>query len=259
MTLAMPEVLPEATGPVAPGNNLLDVAHVVESDSLWYTDGDGVFMSFNKGVLHYIATERCGPTTQNKVFDVPAWAKARIFAVYKGVECRPVGLDQAETDGKARAAFQAWEPRAVAQAFVAATRPDEVIVGGAPAVDIVTGFASLADYAAANYSGRITWVVPRGVGHAMTQANMVHLDGTRLVNGLGEDVVAAGGYSGGTGTPKEYWIHAYGQIVLMRTPVEVFKAIDGTNNNVRVLAERSYVAAVDANFIATAKITVGCC
>jgi hypothetical protein len=254
MTVTIPEI---QSGVIAPGGNLLDVARVIDVDNMWFSPGEDMFMSFNVGGVRYL-TDWCA-VHPAKTFDAPAVADARTFAVYKGIECRPVGLDLSDAEQRAREAFERFEPAGVAEAFAALTQPTEVVVG-ATSDDLITGTAAVADYVATHYAGRPTWLVPRGVGYAMCNANLVTADGNgHLTTCLGEPVVAAGGFSGSTGTAKQYWIRAYGEIVIMRGKVQVGVTIEPGTNTVRVLAERSYVAGVDGNFVVSTKVNLGCC
>lgn len=263
-----------ASYPVAPAvtprsGTLLDAANVGEG--MAWLDGNDLFESFN--CMEFgSAAEFCAPNT--KTFDNTLnWVDGIRFAAYGGVQCRAVGLDQDALDTQVSRAFEAGESTAIERALMeqrfradadpaarwgAATD----ITPGAAAVDPKVGLALLEGYAASVYVGQPTLHVPRSIAAIVAASDGIVEEGSSLRTKLGAKVAAGAGYdypnTGPTGAEAaagEKWLYATGEVVIQRGSAEIRQAVDMTNNDVYVLAERPYIAAVDC-FAAAVRVTV---
>lgn len=246
---------------------LLDAADV--SDGIEWLDENGLFESFN--CMRFEANaEFCAPNS--KTFDQAAvWQDGFRFAAYGGVSCAAVGLDQAGMQRAVERVFQAGESTAVERAmmetrFVAdpggrwAAPVDLTPTGGAVAPAV--GVALLEGYAGSVYVGAPTIHVPRTIASILLSTQPALLEGGRFVTKLGSKIAAGAGYDfpnlGPTGAEApvgEKWLYATGEVVVRRGPAIVRQAMATTDNEVYVLAERGYIAAVDC-FTAAVRVRV---
>lgn len=263
-----------ATYPVAPTvtpreGTLLDAATV--TDDFAWLDGTGLFESFNC-MKFEASADFCAPNT--KTFDQGSvWQDGFRFAAYGGVVCKAIGLDQAEMERQVERVFQAGESTAVERAlmetrFRADTDPanrwgapvDLTPAGGA--VKPEEGVAILEGYAASEYVGAPTLHLPVSITSIIASKSMVEKDGRVLRTKLGSKIAAGAGYDypnyGPAGTEAaagEEWLYATGEVVVTRGPAIVRQVMAHDTNEVFVLAERGYIAAVDC-FTAAVRVTV---
>lgn len=263
-----------ATYPVAPTvtpleGTLLDAA-TVTNDFAWL-DGNDLFESYNCMKFEQSA-EFCAPNT--KVFDQGAgWQDGIRFAAYGGVQCKAIGLDQPYMLSEVERVFQAGESTAVERALMAQrfrvdteTTPrwdapvDLTPVAGA--VKPAVGVAILEGYAANEYVGAPTLHMPRVIGSLLLGADGVALENRVLRTKLGSKIAAGAGYDydnygpdGSAAPVGEKWLYATGEVVVGRGPAIVRQVMAHEDNDVFVLAERGYIAAVDC-FTAAVRVQV---
>lgn len=260
--------------PVAPvttplKGTLLDAATVQEG--MAWLDGRDLFDSYNC-MKFQAEAEFCAPNTKN--FDQGAvWQDGFRFAVYGGVTCKAVGLDMGRMKAEVERVFAAGESTAVEQAlmrqrFVADDSGDAL--WGAP-VDITpasgavkpgVGIALLEGFASSEYVGNPTIHMPRTIAALVLGVDGAEFNGNVLETKLGSRVVAGAGYdypnTGPDGTPAaagERWLYATGGVVIARGEAIIRDVIGQEDNDVFVLAERGYIAAVDC-FTAAVRVSV---
>jgi hypothetical protein len=195
-----------------------------------------------------------------KNFEKSSWQDGFRFAVYGGITCKGPGFDMGEAETKTRAAFEAMESVGVERAlmttrFVAGTgwaAPTDLTPAGG-AVTPAVGLALLEGDAACKYAGSPIIHAPRQIVSLLTGLlGTISLSGDSLTTGLGTRVAAGGGYGcpnqgpgGSAPTAGEMWMFASGEVAVQRSDVFVASELDRSTNDVYVLVERAYVAAVD--------------
>jgi hypothetical protein len=213
--------------------------------------------SYNAGVP---PTSNTAIVSVTKTFEKPVWVDGFRFAVYGGITCKGPGFDMSEAETKTKAAFLASESVGVERAlmktrFVAGaswSAPTDLTPAGG-AVTPAGGLAILEGDAACKYASVPTIHAPRTVASLLAgQQGSIHREGNALVTELGSKVAAGGGYGcpnqGPTGAAPasgEMWMYASGQVAVVRSEVVSGADIDRAKNDVVVLVERAYVAAVD--------------
>lgn len=198
---------------------------------------------------------------------VPLYAGSP-FVVYGDYECGVVGRPLREARERALANLYAGEDRAVERAVQLGEAGNALsLVGSAvditPAVggvSIVEAVAALEQYAAVNYAGLPTlhmtpYLATYAANEHLVCAKMSE-NGWRLyTEGMGTPVAAGGGYvdvgpdaSESPGSPGDgiRWMYVTGQVYVWRsepwiTPPNEGASVDRLQNNVTVLAERTYV------------------
>ena len=263
-----------ATYPVAPAvvpleGTLLDAASV--TDDFAWLDGNDLFESYNCMKFDQSA-EFCAPNT--KTFDQGAtWQDGFRFAAYGGAVCKAIGLDQGRMQSEVERVFKAGESTAVERAlmetrFVADADPaarwaaptDITPGGGAVAPEV--GIALLEGYAASVYVGAPTLHIPRSVVSILAAKNGLDKNGRSFNTKLGSKIAAGAGYdfpnngpTGAAAASGEKWLYATGSVVIGRGPAVIRQVMATDTNDVFVLAERGYIAAVDC-FTAAVRVTV---
>jgi hypothetical protein len=258
---------------------LLDAADYREQSTKWLVTRDHhteeLFDSYNCMKFQHVA-EKCSQT--EKDFDQPKlWQSGFEFAVYGGTTCGSVGLDFAEMEAEVTRVFHAGETTAVAQALMAtrfAEGPDRDAgvgedlaweapedISGASAVKPLVGLAQLESFAAANYVGVPTMHMPRSIATLLFGVGALEWDGPVLRTKLGSKVAADPGYDypntspvGAAAATGEKWLYATGEVVVIADRPIIKQMMAHTTNDVFVLGERAYVAAVDC-FTAAVKVT----
>lgn len=254
--------------PVAPTvtplrGTVLDAATIIPEFK--WLDGVALYDSFNCMTFRESA-EFCAPN--NKDFNLSSvWQNGYTFAVYGGVTCKPIGLDQARMKSEAQRAFLAGEAVAVEQSLMANRfvanvdiapdpdvtyweAPENITPAAAPSAAV--GLALLEGHAAANYVGTPTIHMPRSIASLLMGTQTLVWDGDTLRTPLGSKVAAGGGYDvansgpdGSAATAGTRWMYATGEVVIGRTEVIVRDALDHVDNDAYVLVERGYLAAID--------------
>lgn len=183
------------------------------------------------------------------------------FAVYRKTECKDLHGDDT---GWATRSLQMGESHAVERGVMQAilAQPTTALPNGTTAVSLVNGIAILEGYAADVYGGVPTIHMPRSVATRALAADALvpGLDWS-ITTKQGALVANGGGYSINLGPTGEVapagqaWLYVTGQVTLLRSPIESHRVLDTTNNNQVVLAERTYVPAVDC-FVAAVLVTL---
>lgn len=245
---------------------LLDAATV--GDGIEWLSEDSVFESYNC-MKFESAADFCTPT--DKDFDQEAgWEDGFKFAVYGGVKCRAIGLDRENMLRQVEEVFNRGESTAVERGLMstrfvaAATRwaaPTDVTPAGG-AVKPEVGLGILEGYAGSVYVGTPTLHVPRSIGSLLLTRNSAELVGNDFRTLLGSKIAAGAGYdfpnngpSGAAAPAGEKWLYATGGVAVRRGSAIVRQVMAHNDNEVYVLAERGYVAAVDC-FAAAVRVTL---
>lgn len=257
--------------PVAPEitpreGTLLDAASV--KDGIEWLDGEGLFESYN--CLQFGADAQfCAPSPKN--FDQsPVWQDGFRFATYGGIVCSSVGLDQAEMERQVEKVFEAGESTAVERALLETrfrvssgnwAAPTDLTPTAGP-VKPVVGVGLLEGYASSVYVGTPTIHMPITVASMLLGVNGVELNESVLRTRLNSKIAAGAGYDfpnyGPDGTQPaagELWLYATGEVAVQRGNAIVRQVMAHSDNEVFVLAERGYVAAVDC-FTAAVRVSV---
>jgi hypothetical protein len=181
--------------------------------------------------------------------------EAAPFTVYDGVTCAPIGLGDAE--GRARRRLAGSEQRQVEAAFwtrqLAAA--DTPLVGGSPATGLAHAVGLLEEALGGNYNGLGVIHAPRWVAALAGSAYLAVRDGSTLRTQLDTAWAFGAGYPGtGPGgvapAAGHAWLYVTGAVVVRRGDVVVpatpqAGGLDKANNEMTVLAERTYVVAYD--------------
>lgn len=268
------------TYPVAPTTTplkgtLLDAATVVDNFE-WQTE-IGLFDSFNCMKFREAAAF-CGPNSKD-LDQVAEWIDGFKFSAYGGLVCKGIGLDDAHMLAEATRAFEQGESAAVEAALMAnrfvdsadgpdaGTDPDlwvkpEDITPAGGAVSVKAGIALLEGFASGNYIGVPTLHVPVAVASLLLNDNGLDFQGNLLRTKWGSKVAAGAGYDfpntdpdGADAAAGEKWLYATGEVIVIRGKTFIRQEMDRSTNEVFVLAERPYIAAVDC-FTAAIKVTV---
>lgn len=251
---------------------LLDTATV--TDQFTWLDGRGLFDSYNCMAFDS-AAEFCAPSP--KTFDNSInWVSGKRFAVYGGVQCKAIGLDRARMLSEVERVFNTGESTAVEAGimehlFRVATdldgdgnplwaAPTDITPAGG-AVSPKVGLALLEGFAGRNYVGRPTLHLPLTVASILA-VDTVKIDDGKITTKMGSKVVAGAGYdlpntgpTGAAAAAGERWLYATGEVWIGRAKVEIRDAMATSDNDVFVLAERGYIAAVDC-FAAAIRVKV---
>jgi hypothetical protein len=267
--------LTRAAYPVAPPamqreSTLLDVAHG-ESGSFDLHDGNGLYDSFHCMQFGQ-AADFCAPNVKDLDEQAPMWVDGIRFAAYGGVGCKAVGLDMKRMESEVARVFALGESAAVEQALMVQRFRDDTSPDNRwdPAVDLTpaggavspkAGLAYLEDYAATVYVGTPVIHVPIAIG-SLLLADVAEMQAGIVRSKLGSKIAVGAGYSmtntspAGVAAPAgEKWVYASGEVTYMNSEAIRHLAFEQTNNEVVVLAERAYIAAVEC-FTAAIRVKV---
>lgn len=267
--------LVRAKYPVAPPatqreSTLLDVAHG-ESGGFELQDGNGLYDSYHC-MLFGSAADFCAPNNKTLDDQSPLWVDGIRFAAYGGVTCKAVGLDQARIQAEVDRVFSLGESNAVEQALMVqrfradtevpsrwAAATDLTPAGGA--VSPKVGLAVLEDHAATLYVGQPVIHVSVDIG-SLLLADVAVKEGGIVMSKLGSKIAVGAGYStintspAGVAAPAgEKWVYASGEVTYIASEKISHLAFEQSNNDVVVLAERAYIAAVEC-FTAAVRVKV---
>jgi hypothetical protein len=195
--------------PDALTSSVLDHATVVEKSDFGLRNNEGLWPSYNC-LDTLVPTPICPePMIEGtKTFSTVGWVPGFQFAVYGGVQCNAVGLDQNDQNSEVARVFRLSEGKGVEQALLlnrfvatdsdAAVQWDEPVdLGTAPT--LLSALGILEGYAAAHYVGVPTLHVPRAVvTMAFGQGALVERDG-KFFTKAGSKVAAGGGYDDADG------------------------------------------------------------
>lgn len=268
------------TAPSAPTTTplkgtLLNAATVI--DSFEWANEINLFESFNCMKFREAAVF-CGPNSKD-LDQVAEWIDGFKFSAYGGLVCKSIGLDEAHMLAEAERVFNQGESAAVEAALMSTrfvdsadgadgdadpdywSAPTDITPAGG-AVSIKAGIALLEGYASGNYVGIPTLHVPVAVGSLLLSERSAEWDGNILRSLWGSKVAAGAGYDfpntdpdGVDAADGEKWLYATGEVLVIRGKTFIRQEMDRQTNEVFVLAERPYIAAVDC-FTAAIRVTV---
>lgn len=209
--------------------------------------------------------------------DYAGTTKATAFTVYGGVDCSSIGRPQADYEARARAIVELAGQNAAENALWSGPTGNVPTLNGADTTDLTpgtvpslhAGVGILEAYMASHYNGKSLIHATRDVAAFAAAENQIireflpaDEDGARvdwLTTVLGTRWVFGGGYDG-TGpnaadpTDGEAWLYATGQLLIVRdditVPANFPAALDRVNNIELLLAEQTYLIAVDGPIVA---------
>jgi hypothetical protein len=241
--------------PVKPHSTLLDVASVQEG--IGFMEPQGLAESYNCMILDATPVWPCPTTPSPKSFsDAPVWVDGIRFAVYGGIKCKGPGFSMEGGEDKARQAFLAGESVGVERAlmtqrFTTALGTTNVTPTGG-AVNPALGLSILESHAACLYVGAPIIHMSRGMASLLAGPGYLVEVGGHLETKMGSKIAAGGGYgcpnkgpSGANAAQDTNWMYASGAVAVARGDLLVASDIDRTTNDIFILVERAYVAAVD--------------
>lgn len=244
---------------------LLDAATVV-NDFVWIDGVEPLWLSYNALKFQQSATF-CGPNSKD-LDQQAAWTSGFRFAVYGGLTCQAIGLDQSEMESSAVEAFDSGETVGVERALME-TRfvADSEVYAGDPldrwdapaditpaggAVSVKVGIAMLESWIANNYVGMGTLHIPMTVASLILGVDGAVFEGDVLRTKLGSKIAAGAGYdypntgpTGAAAAAGEAWLYVSGEVLVGKGETIPKKAHDYSTNDVFMLVERAYIVAVD--------------
>lgn len=203
---------------------------------------------------------------------------AEPFTAYTWIDCSPIGNFWEEAEARTRTALLNGEARAVEAGFWTGTtdagpntvrphlaedtavfdppgtlvQPAAVIsVTGAP---LVVAIGALEDALGDCYGGVGVIHAPRQLGAHFADHTQIERTGAQLRTMLGTSVAFGAGYpgtspAGAAATATSVWMYATGAVSVRRSAVGLTstrpEALDRTENNLRLIAERTYVIGWD--------------
>lgn len=234
---------PPSRGPL--GGSVLEYAEIVES-TLWL-DPTGVIWSYNCIGIDVDPLDDCGDLLGlTKRFDPPQSADGGSFVIQGGVTCKPFGFNG--DDPALKAAFDTMEPLGVSRglAFTLFGGAVDVTPATGPLIPVVA-LGLLESYGLLNYAGLpIIHLGPGMVSQLMSNGAVV-ANGGKLTTALGTPVAVSAGYESKTGglLDQDQWAYVSGAVLLGRDEPVLRSEHDRTTNEIVVLYERMYVAAID--------------
>lgn len=234
-----------------------------------FLEGGDLFESYHCLTFDAVTGAWCAPGAKD-LSDSAGWVSGFRTAVYGGVTCKSVGGSMTERKSEVERVFKMGESTGVERALMATRFKANGTVWPAPvditpaagAVKPAVGLAILEGYGANNYAGAPTIHVPVSVASLALGVNGAVWDGDALYSQLGTPIVAGAGYdypnlgpTGAAAAAGEKWMYVTGAVVINAGDVIVLDALDQSNNNHVVLAERGYVIAVDC-FAAAVRVGV---
>lgn len=251
---------------------LLDAA--VVTDQFAWLDGVEAFWDSYSGITFQQGATFCPPTDETKdLSQTAAWTGGWRFAVYGGVTCKAIGLDMADQKEQVGKMFALGESTGVERALME-TRfvDDSEVVDGDPldrwdaATDITPAGGAVSAKAAVGllqgwmanyYVGTPTLHMPIAVASILLDGNGLEFDGNLLRTKMGSKVAAGAGYDFANTGPTaaaapagEKWVYGSGEVFIGRGDLIVRQSLNTENNDVLVLGERGYIAAVDGPTVA---------
>lgn len=215
-----------------------------------------------------------GPSKTVNVNGVPV--ESDPFIVFAGDTCSTFGFPEHDYVGRATRTLAQWEAYEVEKEFWtgAQAKAGNVAHPGSYAADqwlasasatLIAGGGALPPVEAmsaihttlADCTGGAPFVIhaPRALLAYWENAFLVHREGTRYVDGLGNTVVFGAGYpgtspAGGTPAANSTWVYVTSPVRYWATDTDILPdnysaAIDRTNNVVTFLAERYFLVDYD--------------
>jgi hypothetical protein len=265
-----------ATYPVAPEitplwGTLLDAAKV--QDGIAWLDGRDLWVSGGDLKFGY-APVFCGVNSKNLDSNSVDWVSGFQVGAYGALTCRLIGTTFEEMEEQVREGFASGESTAIERALMDirfraaagdnvgrwATPTDITPAGGA--VHPRVGLALLEGRFSALYSGSPTIHMPRNIASLLAATEAIQRNGDVLYTKLGSLIAAGAGYdytnyspAGVASAEMERWVYASGPVYVGRGDMITQRALDQSDNDATVLAERPYIVAVDGPVLAL-RVTV---
>lgn len=189
-----------------------------------------------------------------KEFCRPEIEHAVPHSLYAGIECTPIGWTQDEALAHVEGLLDLGAQRALEEAFWRDTLTAQAIdlTPAEGAVSVSTGVAALEGCLADSYGGIGVLHIPAGVAALLGRDSILTLENGVPRTMAGNCAVIGAGYSINTGPggipaePGTAWLYITGPLQIRRGPVDVLpvergQAIDTRFNDLRLLAEQTYV------------------
>ena len=208
---------------------LLDVATVIDVDSLWFDESEGIYQDLGCGVFT-VRQDLCPADKTAKPTNSVVWPTGINAVGMYLIQCNPVGFDMDSAESDLRVRYTAGETIPIEMAVQPVLDAATAIPGGPVALDLAVG--KLADHAARNYAGAATIVIPRWLAGRACNMQLVNGDGTTC---LGNRIATTSGAAATSVTA-----YVIGPLVIYRTPLLVVQAHTPEQNTVLLLAERAY-------------------
>lgn len=187
-----------------------------------------------------------------KTFAEMPWAQAHPFTLYRGVKCKSVGYDEDRAMADLEKTFldsEGWAIQQMMGELLAPYQLDLIKLG--TSATAATRFSTLMDYVRSRYPGLVIILMSAADMAALGPSQMVYVNETGAWTLWGDPIgVGTGTAFTVAGSPATHIMYAVAPFTLLRGPLEVHQALNTSNNEVVTLIERSYVIAVDNNFIA---------
>lgn len=282
--ITAPEVVRPSTTPLK--SSVLDHAeaagNLTDLSSFALRNNDGLWVSYNC-LDTLVPTPLCPnplltETGDFKTFGSASWIPGIEFAVHGGVQCHPIGLDQADMESEIVRVFDRNAGKGVEQALLYGRFVDpgsddpqwDAVVDLTPASDVSVGMAMalLESYAASVYAGVPTLHMPRGLVLIAMGLGLVKEENGLYFTKTGAKVAAGGGYDTDEVSTGQWDLYATGEVYIERSKqVHVSSIVmpgDGSGtgsgeNGLEVnqsisLVERAFRVAVDC-FVAKVTAT----
>lgn len=256
-------------------STLLDHVDAKTVDHFGLMNNNGLWPSYNC-MDTLIPTPMCpDPLIEEggepKVFVNGAWVPAYDFAVYGGVQCYNVGLDEADMRAEVKRVFEANMSKGVEQSLLwnrfVATDSDAPVAWDGPRdltpgtdIGLVVALGMLEGDAAREYAGLPTIHMPRAAATVLESNGLIVWEGNKAFTKNGSKVVMGGGYDDEDMLASGEWdMYATGEVyVEMSEQIDVHAyVIPGDGNGVGsdetgladntqiALAERMFRVAID--------------
>lgn len=251
--------------------SLLDAATVVPEFA--GVDGIEAFWQSYNSLKFQSRANFCA--VSNKDFDQTAdWTGGFRFAVYGGVSCKAIGLDQNDMRSEVERVFSLGESTGIERALMefrfvadAELAPDATpldrwdaptdITPAGGAVSPKVGIAMLEGWMGDNYVPVPTLHVPLTIASLILGVDGAVFTGNQMSTKFGSKIAAGVGYDFPNTSPTgvaapagEKWLYASGEVVIGKSDLMVKQSLATDNNDVLALGERGYIAAVDGPTVA---------
>jgi hypothetical protein len=235
-----------------PHGSILDIAQVVNDFS---PEGlDGMVDSFNCIGVDVDTINCSGFKGLTKRFDPPSFSDGVMFNIQSGVTCKGFGFSM--DDPRIKTAFEAFEPEGVATGLhdaLLTTGTDLTPTGGS--VTPAQALGLLEGVGHCGYAGQPIIHAGAALASQWAALQAIRPSGNHLETLLGTPVAVSCGNETKTGgkLDADQWAFVTGAVVLARSEAVHQTAFNQSTNEMSVLYERLYVAAIDC---LTAKVKV---
>jgi hypothetical protein len=254
-------------------SSILDHATVETVESFGLRNESGLWPSYNC-LDTLVPTPICpDPLLDDegafKIFANGGWSPGFSFAVHGGIQCSPVGLDEADFKSELGRVFELNEGKGVEQALLlnrfvgnplesdaapnSASWEDPIDLTPGCAVTASVALALLEGYARSIYAGVPTLHIPAAVGSLLNERLI--WEGDKAFTRLGSKVAMGGGYDHLDFLETGVWdLYATGEVFVEKS-TEISVSVDvlpgdgsGTGSGENGLADNTTVALVEKAF-----------